>query len=121
MTPKKEKALAALLTCPTKDAAAKQAGITGRTMSIYLQDPEFQAEYRKAFGNLVETATRQAQQSLHPALETLRSVMQDKDQNGQIRISAARSLLEYSLKPTEQTEILARLDELEKSLSGGSL
>ena len=100
MTPKKEKALAALLTCPTKDTAAKQAGITGRTMSIYLQDPEFQAEYRKAFGNLVESATRQAQQ---------------------IRVSAARSLLEYSLKLTGQTEILTRLDELEKSLSGGAL
>lgn len=121
MTPKKEKALAALLVCPTKDAAAKRAGITGRTMSIYIQDPEFQVAYRKAFGELVETATRQAQQCLHPALDTLRSVMQDTEQNGQVRVSAARSLLEYAMKLNYETEILSRLDELEKSLSGGEL
>ena len=118
MTPKKEKALAALLVCPTKDAAAKSAGITGRTMSIYLKDPEFQSEYKRAFGVLVDNATRQAQRNLTPAVSTLQEIMQDQGQNGQIRVSAARSLLEYSLKLSERVDILDRLDELEASVHG---
>ena len=61
MTPRQQKALAALLTSPSKAAAAKAAGIAPRTLRDYLADPEFQAAYRDAFGNMVEDATRQAQ------------------------------------------------------------
>ena len=39
--------------------------------------------------------------------------MRDDAQTGQIRVSAARSLLEFSLKATEQLEIIERLKELE--------
>ena len=49
MTPKMQKALAALLTQPTKEKAAAAAGITSKTLRSYLDDPEFQCEYRKAF------------------------------------------------------------------------
>ncbi len=57
MTPKKQKALVALLTQPTKEkAAAAAAGITSKTLRGYLDDPEFQAEYKKAFAGLVEDA-----------------------------------------------------------------
>lgn len=118
MTPKKEKALAALLSCQTKGEAARQAGISHRTLNTYFSDPDFREAYKAAFGNLVEEASHKAQQSLHPALDALRSIMQDEDQNGQIRVSAARSLLEYSLKLSERADILDRLDELEKSLGG---
>ena len=48
MTPKKHKALLALLTNPTKERAAEAAGITSKTLRGYLADPEFQAEYKKA-------------------------------------------------------------------------
>lgn len=113
MTPKKQKALVALLTQPTKEKAAAAAGITSKTLRGYLDDPEFQAEYKKAFAGLVEDATRQAQQAIEPALSTLREIVEDGDENAQARISAARSILEYSMKLTEQTDILARLESLE--------
>ena len=118
MTPKQKKALLALLSSPTKEKAAAAAGITSKTLRAYLADPEFQAEYRKAFAGLVEDATRQAQQAIAPALSTLREVVEDADENAQARISAARSILEYSLKLTETTDILTRLDELEKLAEG---
>lgn len=117
LSPKQQKALAALLTCKSNEDAAKQAGVTPRTMSRYLSDPEFKAEYQRAFSGLVEAATRSAQKNLEPAVSTLRELMEDKTQNGQIRVSAARSLLEYSLKLSERVDILERLDELEKSLT----
>lgn len=87
-------------------------------MRRYLADPEFQAAYKEAFSGLITDATRQAQQSLSPALSTLREIVEDNDENAQARISAARSILEYSLKLTEQTDILARLSELETAMEG---
>lgn len=113
MTPKQNRVLAVLLTAPSKAAAAQAAGISPRTLRDYLADPEFQTEYKRAFAGLVEDATRQAQQAITPALSTLREIVESEDENAQARISAARTILEYSMKLTEQTDILARLEELE--------
>ena len=66
MTPKKQKALLALLTQPTKEKAATAAGITSKTLRGYLAEADFQAEYKRAFSGLVEDATRQAQQAIAP-------------------------------------------------------
>lgn len=118
MTPKQQKALVALLTQPTKEKAAAAAGITSKTLRSYLDDPEFRAEYRKAFSELVEDATRKMQQTLDPAVAVLREVMENDGENGQVRVSAARSVLEYGLKMTEQIDILNRLQELESAIQG---
>lgn len=119
MTSKQQKALVALLTQPTKEKAATAAGITSKTLRSYLDDPEFLAEYRKAFSELVEDATRKVQQTLDPAVAVLREVMENDSENGQVRVSAARSVLEYGLKMTEQTDILNRLQELEAAMQEG--
>ncbi len=119
MTPKKQKALLALLTSPTREKAAATAGITSKTLRGYLDDPEFQAEYRKVFAQLVEDATRRVQQTLEPAVSVLREIMEDREENGQTRVSAARSVLEYGLKLTEQADILTRLQELEEAIEHG--
>lgn len=116
MTPRQQKALAALLTSPSKAAAAKAAGIAPRTLRDYLADPEFQAAYRDAFGNMVEDATRQAQQAISPAMSTLREIVEDREEDAQARISAARAILSHGLKLTETTDILNRLQELETEM-----
>ena len=113
MTPNKEKALAALLTQPTQEMAAAEAGIGPRTLRRYLADPEFQEEYKKAFSGLVTEATRQAQQSLSAALSTLREILEDSSQAATARIQASRSLLEYGLRLTEITDILRDLEAAE--------
>lgn len=113
LTPNKEKALVALLTQPTKAAAAAAAGIAERTLRSYLSDSEFQERYKQAFGELVTDATRQAQQSLSPALSTLREIVEDNEQGATVRIQAARSLLEYGLRLTEITDILRDLEAAE--------
>lgn len=118
MTPKMQKALLALLSEPTKEKAASKAGITSKTLRKFLNDQTFQEEYRAAFSGMVSDAVRQAQKTLSPALTTLEEIMKDDAQNGQIRVSAARSLLEFSLKATEQLDILDRLKELETEMRG---
>ena len=114
MTPNKEKLLVALLTSRTKKEAAAAAGISDRTMRSYFEDKEFCQRYREAFAGVVQDATRRAQQLLEPALSTLQTVMEDEEIPAQARITAAKSIIDYSLKLTEQADILEQLRELER-------
>ena len=114
MTPNEERALSALLTSKTKLEAAEKAGITDRTMRRYFENPEFCQRYREAFAGVVQDATRRAQQLLEPALSTLQTVMEDEEIPAQVRIAAAKSIIDYSLKLTEQADILEQLRELER-------
>lgn len=113
-TPRKEKALQALLVSRTRAEAAKAAGIGESTLREYLKDPEFLERYREAFGNLVQDATRQAQQALALAISTLTEIMGNTDEQATARIQAARSTLEYAMRLTEQSDILEQIRELEK-------
>lgn len=114
MTQKQNRALTALLTNPTKEAAARAAGIGLTTLKRYLADPEFMAEYRAAVSGLLDDATRESQQALSPALSTLREITTDSEAPATARIAAARSLLEYALRLTEVNDILDQLRELEE-------
>ena len=114
LTQKQQKALSALLTNPTKEAAAKAAGIESKTLRRYLTDPEFQAEYQKAVSGMIEDAATQARQSLNPALSCLREIVEDGGETATARISAARSLLEYGFRLTEIADIMKQLEELEQ-------
>lgn len=114
MTPKQNKALAALLTASSKTEAAQAAGISPRTLRDYFADPVFRQEYQKAFSGLIEDATRQAQRTIAPALAALQEILENNEESAQARISASRSILEFSLKLTEATDILMRLDDLER-------
>lgn len=114
MTPNKEKLLVALLTSRTKKEAAAAAGISDRTMRSYFEDKEFCQRYREAFAGVVQDATRRAQQLLEPALSTLQTVMEDEEIPAQARITAAKAIIDYSLKLTEQADILEQLRELER-------
>ncbi len=114
LTPRKEKALQALLVCRTRAEAAKAAGIGESTLREYMKDAEFMERYKQAFGGMVADATRQAQQTLSPALSTLREIMEDREEQASARITAARSILEYAMKLCEQTDILDQLRELER-------
>lgn len=114
MTPKQEKALAALLTYPTKEKAAAAAGISSKTLRRYLEDPEFQERYRAAFDELVGGAANTAKQCLSPAIACLYNIMRDTSAATQARIQAARTLLEYGLKLNEQADIVERIAALER-------
>lgn len=117
MTTRQTKAIAALVSEPTKRAAAAKAGISESTLRSYLSDPAFMAEYRAAVSSMLDDATRESQQALSPALSCLREVTTDTEAPATARIAAARSLLEYALRLTEFTDVVARLNELEENVS----
>lgn len=118
MKPNKERALAALVACPTQEAAAKQAGITSRTLRNYLKDPEFLAEYQRHTSQLVTAATLQIQKSLAPAINALLEIAVDPEAGMMARVQAARGLLEYGIRLSELSDIYARIEALEASTEG---
>lgn len=105
-----QRALKALLTCPTRTQAAEQAGLSMETLRRYLADAEFMAEYKRQFSEVVTDATRQAQQALHPALTALQDIVNNPNESASARIAAARSILEFGLKLTEINDILKTLE-----------
>lgn len=107
------KALDALLTHPSKAEAAKAAHIATRTLSKYLAEPEFQAEYRKAIGELVGDASDRLKVAMSPAIETLHDICADELEPSSTRITAARALLDFGLKYSEFSDVLQLLRELE--------
>lgn len=92
------------------------AGIGESTLRTYFTDSEFVKRYREAFGDLVQDATRQAQQAIAPALYTLREIVEDKEAPAQARIQAARSTLEYALRLSEQLDVVERIQALENTI-----
>lgn len=114
MTPKQERALAALISCPTARAAAKAAGLSESALRRYKQDPVFQAEYRKRCNELLEAACTKAKSVLPPAIERLATIVQDDTQQPREQIAACRALCEYSLRLNEAVDIEQRLRALEE-------
>ncbi len=111
MTPRKEKALQALLVCPTRAEAAKAAGIGESTLRTYFQDPEFVAAYKQAAAGVMDAATRQLQQTLTASIERLGKIVRDDEQKPSDQITAARTLLEFGLRFTEFNDVLKELED----------
>ena len=92
MTAKEERALQALLTSPTIKAAAAAAGIDYRTMRRYLEDGDFQQEYRRQTAELLTDARTQAQLSLSPAISALSEICADSSAATRCPEASSRAL-----------------------------
>lgn len=114
LTQKKQKALEALLMSSTRKEAAALVGIDRKTIETYFKDEEFVKAYKDAFAVKLDETTRQAQQALAPALQTLTSICTDENAAPMARVSASRALLEYGLRLGEQNDLAERVAELER-------
>lgn len=114
MKPRQTKALQALFTEPTLEAAAKAAGISPRTLRDYMKDPEFQAAYNEAITAQLGETTGQARQGLSSALAVLREIMEDPAAENRDRISAASKSIDAALRLIDKLDQQVRLDELER-------
>ena len=80
------------------------------------EDEEFRREYERALSELVSDAARQAKQSMAPALSVLKEIMEDRENPAAARVQGAKELLSSALKLAELTDVLSRLDKLEKDM-----
>lgn len=108
-------AIAALLSEPTHEAAAKKAGIGTATLSRWLADPTFQSRYRLAQREAFASAVARLQSASGLAAETLAQEMTG-DRAGD-RIRAALGVLEHAFRARELGEMESRLTKLEKLLA----
>lgn len=114
MTPKKAKALKALFTEPTQEAAAQAAGISPRTLRDYMKDTEFRAAYNEAVTAQLGEVTGQARQGLTSALSVLREIMENPAAEDRDRISAASKSIDAALRLIEKLDQQVKVDELER-------
>jgi len=116
LTAKQEKAIESLLREPTIQAAAEAAGVSKATIFRWLSDPVFSAAYREARGRLLESALTALQAASTDAVTCLREVINDRAAQVSARVSAAKAVLELSLRAKEAIEHEERLKAVEAIL-----
>jgi AcrR family transcriptional regulator len=110
-----EAAIAALLSHPTLDSAAKAAGVSRATLFRWTQEPDFQAAYRDARRQAMDGAIATLQAATAEAVAALRKALREK---GSTRVTAARAIWEFSFRSRELLDIEERLATLEQRFGG---
>ncbi len=116
LTVKQAKALSALLSAPTLEKAAAACGQSESTLLRYLKNDDFKAEYQAARRELVSLAVTGLQRASHGAVGVLIAVADDKEAPSSSRVSAARTILDYSLRAIELEDLQGRVEALEARL-----
>jgi hypothetical protein len=109
----REKVVAALLESATITEAAAKCDLNERTLRRYLDDAEFQKEYRSARRAVFEQNIVRLQ-SLHAgAVDTLERNL--NCENPSVEVRSAQIVIEASRKDFETLDILERLETLENA------
>ena len=107
----------ALLSEGTVSRAAERLGCSVDTIYKRQKKPDFQELYSQAKSEQIKTAAAKLQRFTVSAVDVTLSIMADKEVNPATRLQAAQTILSYSLKLTEQVDIIERLDALEKEIN----
>ena len=112
--------ISALLSCPTLEAAAQQCKLSIRQLFERRQDPAFVAKLKQAQAEALESTTRFLQSATGTAARVLAEIAESPGRPAQVRISAARTILEQAAKFTDIVDVQSRLDALERYAEGGT-
>jgi transposase-like protein len=113
--PKKEAAILALLSSQSVEDAARDAGVTPRTLFRWMKEPEFEAALRAARRAAFSQSIGRLQQMGIAAVTILGKVMVDPNTPPATKVRAADSVLNHAAKAIETEDILARVAELERA------
>ena len=114
---KQEKAISALLVHPTMTKAAAAAGVGEVTLWRWLQIPQFKEQHRQARREAVSRAVGQLQWACGAAVLALTDIANDVTSPAGARVSAARTVLEMSLKGFELEDLGVRVEDLESGVA----
>lgn len=117
LSAKQVKAIECLMSEPTTKAAAKAASVSEVTLWRWMNEPTFATAYRKARAQLLDGALTALQAAASAAVQTLRDVMNNRLAKPSEKVSAARVILEFSLKAKDALETEERLRVLEEKLA----
>jgi hypothetical protein len=110
-----EKAIIALLTEPTLKQAAKTIGINESTLWRWMQEDEFKKQYSSAKKMAVSQAISRMQQICGRAVEVLQEVMDDPVAPAPSRVTAAKTIIEMTLRAVEIEDLEERITQLEQA------
>ena len=112
---KKEEAIAALLTHPNIEAAARAAGIGTATLMRWQKLPEFQTAYREARRAAFGQSIARLQQGSSAAATTLLKLMLDPATPPSTRARCSESVLSLATKAIVLEDIQVRLAAIEQN------
>ncbi len=95
--------------------AAQSVGIGPATLRRWQKEPEFQAIYRAAKWAAYSQSVGRLHQMSAAAVSTLGKVMVDPSTPAAVKVRAADSILNHTIKAIETENLEARLTELERS------
>jgi hypothetical protein len=110
-----EQAIAALLTQPRIEEAARSIDVAPKTLLRWMQVPEFQKAYREARRAAFGQAIARLQQGTSAAATTLLKTMIDPGTPASVRVRAAEAIFNHAAKAIEIEDIEARVTELEQA------
>ncbi len=110
-----QKALAALLTTTTIEAAAAQCGLGVRTVKGYLAQETFAAVYREQRALILQETVAGLTRLGSKALTVIDGALDDGN-NPNARLRAARTVLDYIAKLVELERRIREQDDLERRL-----
>jgi hypothetical protein len=110
---KEDVALVLALACgATVEAAAHQCELSDRTVYRRLEDPAFRNRVQEARAEIVQRSAGMLTAAATKAVQTLLS-LQKEGVSPNVRLGAARAVLEIGIKVREITDLEARLAALE--------
>ena len=113
-----DEALLTALACgATVEGAARQAGVSRRTVQRRMADPEFLGRLSEARADMVKRASGMLSAAAMESVKTL-LVLQAAPNSGPVRLGAARAVLEIGLKVREAAELEERVSALERRVAG---
>lgn len=115
-----EEIVLALLSSPTLEMAARQCRLSVRQLYERRQDPAFVAKLKQAQCESLANTTRFLQSATGTAARVLAEIAESPGRPAQVRISAARTILEQAAKFTDIVDVQSRLDALERYAEGGT-
>lgn len=112
---RRRKALAAILDEPSLVAAAKACGFGVATLRRWMKAEAFKRALDEARRVAYGVAVGRLQQGSEGAARALQEVIDDPEASHTVKISAARSILEFAAKSIDVTDLELRIAELEKT------
>lgn len=118
LDPKYVKFINAYLKCTDAKSVCKECNITINTYYSYMKNKDIKREINKQLSQILKDTTRYLQSNLNKCSSELMDIVNGKEIPPQTKINAINSIFNITIKLTEQTDIMDRLNDLEDRFNG---
>lgn len=109
--------ISTLLNEGTIQATANKLNCSPVTVYNHMNEAGFKDDFNKAKRDILEATCNRLTSNLLAGVDTVIEIMQDASNSAQIRLNASSLLFNTCIRLTEQTEVLQRIEKLERSVS----